>query len=60
MVSIHLNVLELAEDVRVLRGDTGGLEHSDTESEDAADLQLARQSVTTLHLGVRNVSQFQV
>lgn len=55
-----VDLLELAEDISVLRRDAVGLEHGNTEGEDAAHLQLACQTITTTQLGLCDVSQFEV
>lgn len=52
--------LELAEDISVLRWDAIGLQHSNTEGKDAADLQLSCETVTKTQLGVFDVVQFEV
>lgn len=55
-----VNLLELAEDVSILRRDAAGLEHSNTEGEDATHLQLACQTITTAQLGVCDVTQLEI
>lgn len=55
-----MNSLELAEDVGILRQDTTGLQHSHTEGEDAADLQLACQILTKTQFGLGDVAQLEV
>lgn len=56
---INVDLLELTEDVCVLRLDTASLQHSDTESKDASNFQLTCQTVTT-QFGVSDVAQFEV
>ena len=54
-----MDLLELTEDVCVLRLDTAGLQHGDTERKDASDLQLTHQAVTA-EFAVCHVAQFEV
>lgn len=55
-----MDSLELAEDICVLRRDAAGLEHSNTEGKDAANLQLVCQTVTETQFGVCDVAQLEV
>lgn len=55
----NVDLLELTEDVCVLRLDTAGLQHGDTERKDASDLQLTHQAVTA-EFAVCHVAQFEV
>ncbi len=52
--------LELTEDISILRRDATGLQHSNTEGKDAANLQLTCHTVTTTQLGLCDVTQFEV
>lgn len=55
----NVDLLELTEDVCVLRLDAARLQHSDTESKDASNFQLTCQTVTA-QFGVCDVAQFEV
>lgn len=55
----YVDLLELTEDVCILRLDTTSLQHSDTESKDAPNFQLTCQTITA-QFGVCNVAQFEV
>lgn len=55
----NVDLLELTEDVCVLRLDTASLQHSDTESKDASNFQLTCQTIT-VQFGVCDVAQFEV
>lgn len=55
-----VDLLELAEDICILRRDPAGLQHSNTEGEDASNLQLTCQTVTTTQLSLCDVTQLEV
>lgn len=55
-----VDLLELAEDVCILRRDTTGLQYSNTEGEDASNFQLTCQTLTTTQLSLCDVTQFEV
>lgn len=55
-----VDLLELAEDICVLRRDAAGLQHSNTEGEDASNLQLTCHTITTTQLSLCNVTQLEV
>lgn len=59
-VGRRVDSLELAEDIRVLRRDAAGLQDSHTEGEDASNLQLTCQTVTSTQLSLCDVAQFEV